>query len=267
MMLKLEQGSADDSYVMLLCRAEFTPRGCCAQLLNELILLSLLSVALAEPSTLAAQTTSTLRGTVTDQQHLAIVGATITLRAPMLVSGIETTSDTMGSYRIPGLQAGPYSLQVAQSGFAAKRYQDLTVTVNHLLILDVVLAISPVQEVITVSGSLALLETTISSSGATIPPQQIEQMPINGRNYLDLMQLIPGVTVNRQADAGTDAAAPILGERGGNAIFLIDGMPNGDAVDGGPAAPFDQDSILEFQVLTSGYNAEFGHGSGGVETS
>jgi len=156
MMLKLEQGSADDSYVMLLCRAEFTPRGCCAQLLNELILLSLLSVALAEPSTLAAQTTSTLRGTVTDQQHLAIVGATITLRAPMLVSGIETTSDTMGSYRIPGLQAGTYSLQVAQSGFAAKRYQDLTVTVNHLLILDVVLAISPVQEVITVSGSLAL---------------------------------------------------------------------------------------------------------------
>lgn len=95
-----------------------------------------------------------------------------------------------------------------------------------------------------------MLETTISSSGATIPPQQIEQMPINGRNYLDLMQLIPGVTVNRQADAGTDAAAPILGERGGNAIFLIDGMPNGDAVDGGPAAPFDQDSILEFQVLT-----------------
>jgi hypothetical protein len=94
---------------------------------------------------------------------------------------------------------------------------------------------------------VALLETTISSSGATIPPQQIEQMPINGRNYLDLMQLIPGVTVNRQADAGTDAAAPILGERGGNAIFLIDGMPNGDAVDGGPAAPFDQDSILGFK--------------------
>jgi len=95
------------------------------------------------------------------------------------------------------------------------------VTVNHLLILDVVLAISPVQEVITVSGSLALLETTISSSGATIPPQQIEQMPINGRNYLDLMQLIPGVTVNRQADAGTDAAAPILGERGGTPSSLL----------------------------------------------
>jgi len=229
-----------------------------------MILLSWLNVALAVPSPLAAQTTSTLRGSVTDQQHLAIVGATITLHAPMLASEIETTSDVMGSYRIPGLQAGTYSLQVAQPGFAAKRYQDLTVTVNHVLILDIVLAISTVQEVITVSGNLPLLETAVSSSGATIIPHQIEQMPINGRNYLDLMQLVPGVTVNRQADAGTDAAAPILGERGGNAIFLIDGMPNQDAVDGGPAAPFDQDSILEFQVLTSGYNAEFGHGSGGV---
>jgi hypothetical protein len=89
-------------------------------------------------------------------------------------------------------------------------------------------------------------------------------MPINGRNYLDLMQLVPGVTVNRQADSGTDAATPILGERGGNALFLVDGMPNSDSVDGGSAAPFNQESILEFQVLTSGYGAEFGHGSGGV---
>src|SRR5204863_6429049 len=83
-------------------------------------------------------------------------------------------------------------------------------------------------------------------------------------NYLDLLQLVPGVAVSRQVDEGTDRAVPILGERGGNAIFLIDGLPNSNAVDGGAAAPFDQDSILEFQVLTSGYKAEFGHGAGGV---
>jgi hypothetical protein len=236
-----------------------------AKLPHRPILLLLLCLTLTlRPLPLTAQTTSTLRGTVTDQQHAAIVGATLRLSAPMLASEIEATSDAVGSYRIPGLQAGTYSLRVAQPGFAVKLYEDVTVTVNRLLILDVVLAISTVQEVIAVSGNPPLLETTISSSGATILPQQIEQMPINGRNYLDLMQLVPGITINRQADAGTDAAAPILGERGGNAIFLMDGMPNSDAVDGGPAAPFDQDSILEFQVLTSGYSAEFGHGSGGV---
>jgi len=249
-------------------RATFTyeyGRGTSARLRDRPVPLLLLYLTLAlRPSPLAAQTTSTLHGTVTDPQHLAIVGAAITLGGPMLASEIGTTSDAIGSYRIPGLQAGTYSLQVTQPGFAIKRYENLTVTVNRLLILDVVLAISTVQEVITVSGNPPLLETTVSSSGATILPQQIEQMPINGRNYLDLMQLVPGIAVNRQADAGTDAAAPILGERGGNAIFLVDGMPNSDAVDGGPAAPFSQDSILEFQVLTAGYNAEFGHGSGGV---
>ena len=155
-------------------------------------------------------------------------------------------------------------MRVAKPSFAVKKYEGLTITVNRLLVLDIVLPIRTVEEVTTVSDNSSLLETTISSSGATILPQQIEQMPLNGRNYLDLMQLVPGVIVNRQADAGTDAATPILGERGGNAIFLIDGMPNSNALDGGAAAAFDQDSILEFQVLTAGYDAEFGHGSGGV---
>ncbi len=73
-------------------------------------------------------------------------------------------------------------------------------------------------------------------------------MPINGRNYLDLLQLVPGVAINRQQDPSLDSATPILGERGGNALFLIDGMPNRDEVNGGPAAQFNQDSILEFQA-------------------
>src|SRR4029077_6409647 len=63
---------------------------------------------------------------------------------------------------------------------------------------------------------------------------------------------------------GDDNSAPILGERANNAYILIDGMPNRDEVNGGPAGQFDQDSILEFQVLTSGYKAEFGRGSGGI---
>ena len=230
-----------------------------------LILLSLLCAVLAVgPFRLAAQTTSIIQGTVTDEQHLAVVGAAIILRGPMSTTEIQITTDAAGSYRIAGLLAGTYDLRVAKPGFADKVYHKLTVTVNRLLIIDVVLAISTVKEEVTVSGDPPLFETTISSSGTTILPRQIEQMPINGRNYLDLMQLVPGVAVNRQVDVGSDAAVPILGERGGNTIFMIDGMPNKNAVDGGSAAPFDQDSILEFQILTAGYTAEFGHGSGGV---
>jgi len=226
------------------------------------LLLGLMFVA--APMSLYAQTTSIVEGTVLDTQRRAIVGAQVTLSGPLLAREIKTPSDMTGSYRLPGVQPGVYQLRATSPGFAVQVYQGLAVTVNDVLTFDIVLAVSAVEAEVTVSANGPLLETANSSSGATILPQQIEQMPINGRNYLDLLQLVPGVAINRRVDERSDSAVPILGERGGNAIFLIDGMPNSNAVDGGPAAPFDQDSILEFQVLTAGYKAEFGHGSGGV---
>lgn len=230
--------------------------------LARLLLPLLLSLTM--PMGLTAQTTSVVEGTVLDTLGRGIVGAEITLSGPVLPREIKFFSNTTGSYRVPGVQPGVYQLRAAKPGFAVQNYQGLAVTVNHVLSFDIVLAVRVVEAEVTVSANAPLLETASSSSGATILPQQIEQMPINGRNYLDLLQLVPGVAINRRVDERSDSAVPILGERGGNAIFLIDGMPNSNALDGGPAAPFDQDSILEFQVLTAGYKAEFGHGSGGV---
>jgi hypothetical protein len=213
---------------------------------------------------LPGQTTSVIERPVTDPQGLAITGAEITLSGPVLAREIRIVSDPEGSFRIPGLPAGTYRLRVGKPGFATQVSEGLEVPVNRILSLQITLAVGAVQDEITVSADPPLIETTVSSSGATILPQQIELLPLNGRNYLDLMQIVPGVTVNRRVDKGTDNAVPVLGERGGNTVFLIDGMPNSNAIDGGSAAPFDQDSILEFQVLTAGYAAEFGHGSGGV---
>lgn len=231
----------------------------------RLLLLTLCSLFLPGTRTPAiAQTTSTLQGTVTDPQDLPIAGAAITLRGTVLAEEIATVTDRKGNYRIAGLPAGSYSLRVTQPGFATKVYAGLVLAVNQSVTFNVQLPVSRLRESIIVSARPSLLNTADSSSGGLVAPVEIEQMPINGRNYLDLMQLIPGVTINRQKDPGTDAAAPILGERGGNAVFSIDGMPNSNDVDGGAAAPFDQDSILEFQVLTGSYKAEFGHGSGGV---
>ncbi len=235
-----------------------------APLWQALIFISLAGLISPSITPLNAQTTSIIQGTVTDPQGLAITGARVTLSGRVLGHAISIATDVTGSYRIAGLQAGTYDLLVSKPGFETRVYPGLAVTVNCSLTFDVILAIGKAKEAITISAKPPLLDSSSSSSGATILPQQIEQMPINGRNYLDLMQLIPGVTVNRQEDPGTDAATPILGERGGNTFFLIDGMPNSNGVDGGPAAPFDQDSILEFQALTAGYKAEFGHGSGGV---
>ena len=213
---------------------------------------------------LRAQTTSTIEGSVADQQGLPVAGAEIRVLNSGTAIDRSAKSESDGTYRVLGLPAGIYSLTVSKSGFVPTTVRNLEVTVNQTLTLNLSLKLGGQTEKVEVSGVSPLLESTSSSSGSTILPQQIEQMPINGRNYLDLLQLVPGVAINRQQDQALDSATPILGERGGNAVFLIDGMPNRDEVNGGAAAQFNQDSILEFQVLTGSYKAEFGHGSGGI---
>ncbi len=211
-----------------------------------------------------AQTTSTIQGTVTDKQGLAISGAQLQLSGDTLGTSRTTVSDANGSYQFQNLPAGVYTLTLTHAGFATNALKDLDVTINRTLTLNLQLEVGRVDEVVNVSAELPLLETNSSSTGSTILPQDIGNMPINGRNYLDLLQLVPGVAINRQADLNSDNATPILGERANNTGFLIDGLPNENELAGGPAAQFNQDTIAEFQVITTGYKAEFGHSSGGV---
>jgi hypothetical protein len=211
-----------------------------------------------------SQTTSTIEGTVTDKQGLAVGGAQLQLSGDTLGTNRTTVSDTAGAYDFPNLPAGVYSLKVSHVGFSTHAFQSLDVTLNRTLTLNVTLEVGNVTETVNVGTDLPMLETTSSSSGSTILPQDINNMPINGRNYLDLLQLVPGVAIYRQADLNSDNATPILGERANNAGFLIDGQPNENQLAGGAASQFNQDTIAEFQVITTGYKAEFGHSSGGM---
>jgi hypothetical protein len=211
-----------------------------------------------------SQTTSGIFGTVTDQQGLHIAGVEVVTRDD--ASGIErrTLTDSDGNFAALGLQPGTYTITATHYGFKIQVYEHLELSVNRQIRLEIALVLGSLRQGVTVGANPPLLETETSSSGSTILPRQVESMPLNGRNYLDLLQLVPGVTINRNFPEGDDGSAPILGERANNAYILVDGMPNRDEVDGGPGDQFDQDSILEFQVLTSGYKAEFGRGSGGV---
>ncbi len=213
---------------------------------------------------LVAQTTCVIHGTITDQQGLPIAGAEIVVLGASTGTEQRLITDHDGNYRAAGLTPGMYQLTASHVGFSTRVYADLVLTVNRALRLDIMLSVGSMEQKIRVGLAPPLLETGNSSTGSTILPAQVESMPINGRNYLDLLQLVPGVAINRTATEGDDRSAPILGERSNNALVLIDGLPNRDEVNGGPAAQFNQDSILEFQVLTSGYKAEFGHGSGGI---
>ena len=219
---------------------------------------------LTVPLSLRAQTASVVEGTLIDQQGLAVAGAEVRISNSAFGTERSTLSGHDGAYRIQGLSAGTYTLSALKAGFVVQTFRNLELTVNCTFTLNIELKLEAHADVVEVSALAPLLESSTSSTGSTIVPREIEQMPLNGRNYLDLLQLVPGVAINRQQDPSLDAATPILGERGGNTVFLVDGMPNRDEINGGAAAQFNQDSILEFQVITSGYEAEFGHGSGGV---
>ena len=216
-------------------------------------------VLLALPA--AAQTTSTIEGTVTDTSGAVVPGAEVTARGVSIAAERSTTTDAKGAYRLSALPAGTYTVTVAFTGLAT-RSVTLEVTLNRVVTYDATLQVGGVAE--TIAVSTPALDVSTSAAGTTITPREITELPVNGRNYLDLLQLVPGVAINRQVDPNSDRSNPVLGERSGNNNFLIDGQSNKDTVNGGPAQQFNQETIAEFQVLTSGYKAEFGQASGAI---
>jgi outer membrane receptor protein involved in Fe transport len=235
-------------------------RSCVARTTAVLLLLACVLYA---PGA-AAQTTSTIEGTVKDKQGASVAGAKVRVTSGELAIDRTATTDADGTYRVAALPPGNYEVRAEKDGFQTAVFKGVELTLNRTLVFDVMLEVGSMSQSVEVNSAIPLVDTTISSTGTTILPRQIEDMPINGRNYLDLLQLVPGVALSRQSDPAGDNATPILGERGGNTLYLIDGLPNRDNFNGGPSAQFNQDSILEFQVVTGGYEAEFGHASGGV---
>ncbi len=224
--------------------------------------LTLFMFQLFSLSATAQTTTSTIEGIVTDANGAVIAGATVKASGTTLATERTATSDAEGFYRLTALPAGTYTVTISQTGFAAST-SNIELTLNRIATFDVQLQVgSGVGAEVTVTNELPLLEPNASSTGTTVTPQQIADLPVNGREYLDLLQLVPGVAINRQS--GGDNATPVLGERSGNNNFFIDGQPNKDTVSGGPAAQFNQETIAEFQVLTTGYKAEFGQASGAI---
>lgn len=212
-------------------------------------------------SAIGQTTTSTIEGTVTDSNGAVVAGATVKAVGATLERSV--TTDKEGFYRLVALPAGVYSVTISQTGFVTGTNK-IELTLNRVAVFNTQLQVGGNVGEVNVTADAPLLETSTAATGLTVTPRQIADLPVSGRNYLDLLQLVPGVTINRQADPKGDNATPVLGERGGNTNFFIDGHPNKDTVSGGPAAQFNQETIAEFQVLTTGYKAEFGQASGAI---
>jgi len=213
----------------------------------------------------AQTTTSTLEGKVVDASGAVLPGVSVNVKG----STVERTvaSDTTGFYRVAALPAGTYVVTASLQGFKTKVLEGVTLVLDRTATLDIAMEITTVSESVTVSAAVPLIDTADSSTKQVIDVRTIDSIPLNGRNYLDLILLTPGVAINTNARAdltNRDTNGSILGERAGNTAFLIDGLENNDDFHGGVFQAFTQDAIQEFEVIDAGYKAEFGRGSGGI---
>jgi len=236
-------------------------------------LLSLNTPPLITPTT--AQTTkATILGTINDEQGNAVSKARVVARNNDTGIPRETTTDQEGRYRLSELPPGRYEIEVERQGFRLYIQRGVELTVGREAVLDFKLNVGNIQEKVVIEQDASLVDTTTSALGHLVNSRQIEQLPLNGRDVLQLATLENGVISASSISAGQSelgAGTTRLAINGGRIdfnAFLLDGTETADAFGyspGGLGGGFlGVDALREFQVLTSGYSAEFGHGGGAI---
>ena len=230
--------------------------------------LLLIILMLLIPAALLAQTGSAaLGGRVSDASGAALPGVTITAtnNATGLSRSVVTASD--GSYRFPSLPVGMYTVNADLSGFSSVTTRNVELIVAQERELNVTLTQAAVKEQITVTASSPLVETTPAVS-TVISQTQMENLPLNGRQFANLGSLAPGTTLSVNADPTKPGQLTIAlnGGSGRNVNFLVDGGDNTDDTIGGALQNYNIEAVQEFNIQTQQYKAEFGRTTGGVLT-
>jgi hypothetical protein len=217
-------------------------------------------------------TSATLGGRVEDESGAGIRGATVVATHLDTRQQRSTTSDEAGRYRFLYLPVGEYQLTAEHVGFAPTRRR-LTLTVGQTLDAPLQLTVAGVEETVSVSESdVPVVEIARTQVAETILPRDADTLPLNGRNYLDLALLVPGVsrtnTGSNQRFAETSAVPgtglSVAGQRNLNNTFIIDGLSANDDAADLAGTFYSQEVVREFQVITSGGMTEFGRASGGI---
>jgi hypothetical protein len=233
------------------------------------VLACILAVALfAAMPVLAQLPTGTILGTVKDSSGAAVPGATVTVRNTDTAATRTVTSENDGSYRLAALPTGHYELRTEKAGFQTEVEQGLTLTVAEELVLNPSLKIGTTQTEVTVTGEAPLVNTTGAQVGGLVGNQQIEDLPLNGRNYQDLTLLQPGVNLalrNGQVTALTHQVS-VNGAPLRSNYYYIDGAPMVSYQNLSPSSVIGStlgiDGIQEYKVITSGISAEYGMAMG-----
>src|SRR5665213_1313965 len=224
---------------------------------------------------LAAQgTTGTILGTVTDTSGGAIPEATIRVTNTGTNATLVVTSDAQGHYRVPDLPVGSYQVSSEKSGFQTVDHRGITLDAGADLVVDFSVRVGQVTQVEKVEGEVTKVETTSSAISTTIESTQMRDLPLNGRNFEELILLAPGVVNETGAGAlhnsyiGFGSYWSVSGSRPNGQGEILDGTDIQDYQDRGSGSgilgtTLGVDAIAEFQMLTNTYGAAYG-GNGSV---
>jgi hypothetical protein len=228
-----------------------------------------------------AQTTGSVRGTVKDATGAVVPHATVILVNGATKTQRDTTSDDQGVYAFTVVPVGQYDLEITFPGFLPYRRTGLSIDVNSALQVDAILQIAGQAETVTVNADSAHVETAQTSLGETITSQHVTAVPLNGRSYTDLLGIQAGVTpINTSANLNQSSGGAfgainvsgdlnpgmfsINGQREDANGFLLNGANVQEDMAGGAAIIPNLDSIAQFRILTSNFDAAAGNFSGGL---
>ena len=226
-----------------------------------------MAVVLGVTTAAAQVNTATLTGVVTDPQGLTVRGAKV--MATSLATGAErtATADDAGRYVIVGLVPGEYKLRVeGGTNFAPYENPSVQVRVGQEAVLNVRLVLGTQTQVVTVSSESLPIETTRSESAQTIEERQIDNLPINGRNYINFTLTNSQTTRDISPTIGPapNSGLNLSGARARSNMVSVDGADAVDNSTNGIRSTVSQEAVQEFQMILSNYNAEYGRATGGV---
>ncbi len=225
-----------------------------------------LALAVVMSVSLYAQTTASILGTVTDESGAVVAGAQVRAVNALTNEARSTVTNDLGYYSFPELPVGVYSVQAEREGFKTAVRDGITLSLNRNARVDLRLAVGALTERVNVFGDAPLVETTTNEMGSLVDQRRVAELPLNGRNTLSLISLVPGAQrlETGNAQGFVENKANINGQRMEDSNWMLDGGDNTSPLRNyGNDVP-NPDAIQEFRVITNNYGAEYGRTAGAV---
>jgi outer membrane receptor protein involved in Fe transport len=225
---------------------------------------SILGAILLPACLLAQDATGKVAGVVTDPSGALVSNATVTVTNLATNISKETKTDSSGFYQVPLLPIGKYKVVASAAGF--ERVEVVArgdLEINQTMRVDIQLPVGKLSDTVVVESAANLVETENATVGGTVSGVAIAELPLNGRNTLDLLGTQPGVTLTNP-DSGAAGNYSIGGQRTDSVTYLLDGGNNNSLLSNAVVANPNPDAVGEFRVLESNYSAEYGRNAGGI---